>query len=98
MGPQGFWGSGENYYFCFRELGSTCNYFWGAREQAYNFGDIGSFAKKKKIGKASILFDFLKILLLLGASPYADPLVNSKCIYFCTYMLIKIDLIEKYGN
>ena len=28
--------------------GSTGNYFRGAREQAHNFGDIGSLAKKKK--------------------------------------------------
>ena len=30
----------------FMELGSTGNYFRGAREQAHNFGDIGSLAKK----------------------------------------------------
>ena len=29
----------------FRELESTGNYFRGAREQAHNFGDIGSLAK-----------------------------------------------------
>ena len=54
----------------FRELGSTGNYFRGARKQANNFRDIGSLAnkqKKKKKGKASILFVFfLKNLLLLG--------------------------------
>ena len=32
----------------FRELGSTCNYLRGAREQAHNFGDLGSLAKKEK--------------------------------------------------
>ena len=32
----------------FRELGSTGNYFRGAREQANNFGDLGSLAKKQK--------------------------------------------------
>ena len=55
------------------ELRSTGNYFKGAREQAHNFGDIGSLAKKqkKKKGKSSNLFDFLKKILLL---------VNSKCI------------------
>ena len=42
-GPQGFWGSGENGY-----LFSTGNYFRGAREQAHNFGDLGSLAKKQK--------------------------------------------------
>ena len=61
--PQGFWGS-----FIFRDLGSTGNYFRGAGEQAHSFGDLGSPAKKQKKnkGKASILFDFLKFLLLLG--------------------------------
>ena len=45
--------------FIFRELGSTCNYFRGSREQAHNLGDLGSPAKKQKNkGKASILFNF----------------------------------------
>ena len=30
--------------FIFRELGSTGNYFRGSREQAHNFGDLGSLA------------------------------------------------------
>ena len=52
----------------FRDLGGTGNYFRGAGEQAHSFGDLGSPAKKQKKnnGKASILFDFLKFLLLLG--------------------------------
>ena len=42
-------------------MGSIGNYLRGAREQANNFGDLGSLAKKqKKKGKAFILFDFLK--------------------------------------
>ena len=48
-GPPGvleIWGE---WLFIFRELGSTGYYFRGAREQAYNFGDIGSLAKKQKI-------------------------------------------------
>ena len=45
-GPLGFGGSGENGFF--RELGSTGNYFRGDREQALNFGDLGSLAKKLK--------------------------------------------------
>ena len=44
-GPQGIWGE---WLFIFRELGSTGNYLRGAREQAHNFGDIGSLAKKQK--------------------------------------------------
>ena len=64
MGPPGVLGIWGEWLFIFRELGSTGNYFRGAREQAHNFGDIGSRAKKqkkKKKKKASILFDFLKI-------------------------------------
>ena len=52
MGPRGLgiWGG---WLFIFRELGSTGNYFRGAREQANNFGDIGSLAKKQiKIRKS----------------------------------------------
>ena len=45
-GVLGIWGE---WLFIFRELGSTGNYFRGAREQAHNFGDIGSLAKKQKI-------------------------------------------------
>ena len=44
-GVLGIWGE---WLFIFRELGSTGNYFRGAREQAHNFGDIGSLAKKAK--------------------------------------------------
>ena len=42
-GVLGIWGEG---LFIFRELGSTANYFRGAGEQAYTFGDLGSTAKK----------------------------------------------------
>ena len=74
MGPPGVLGIWGEWLFIFRELGSTGNYFRGAREQAHNFGDIGSLAKKqkkkkkkkkKKIGKASILCDFFFKFLLL---------------------------------
>ena len=48
MGPPGvLWIWGE-WLLIFRELGSTSNYFRGAREQAHNFGDLGSLAKKRK--------------------------------------------------
>ena len=47
-GPQGFWGSGENGYLFSGSWGSTGNYFRGSREQAHNFGDLGSLAKKQK--------------------------------------------------
>ena len=47
-GPPGVWGIWGEWIFIFRELGSTCNYFRGAREQAHNLGGLGSLAKKAK--------------------------------------------------
>ena len=47
-GPPGVLGILGEWLFIFRELRSTGNYLRGAREQAHNFGDIGSLAKKKK--------------------------------------------------
>ena len=74
-GPPGVLGIWVEWLFIFRELGSTCNYFRGARKQAHNFGDLGSLVKKPK-RKSPILFDLKKNLLLLvgggGASP-PDP-------------------------
>ena len=46
MGPPGVLGIWGEWLFIFSELGSTGNYFRGSREQAYNFGDLGSPAKK----------------------------------------------------
>ena len=54
LGPPGVLGILGEWLFIFRELGSTGNYFRGSREQAHIFG-------QKNKGKASILFDFLKI-------------------------------------
>ena len=71
MGPRalGIWGE---WLFIYRELGSTRNYFREAREQAHNFGDFGSLAKKQnKLGKASTLFDFF--LQISSASGEASP-------------------------
>ena len=48
LGPPGVLGIWGEWLFIFRELGSTRNYSRGAREQAHNFGDIGSLAKKQK--------------------------------------------------
>ena len=44
IGPPGALGIWGECLFIFRELGSTGIYFRGAREQAHNFGDIGSLA------------------------------------------------------
>ena len=49
LGVLGIWGE---WLFIFRELGSTCNCFRGAREQAHSFGDLGS----KKIRKSLHFF------------------------------------------
>ena len=53
-GPPGVLGIWGEWLIIFRELGSTGNYFRGAREQAHNFGDLGNLAK----GKASIFVSF----------------------------------------
>ena len=55
-GVLGIWGE---WLFIFRELGSTGNYFRGAREQAHNFGDIGSLAKKQNKNKEKLPFCFI---------------------------------------
>ena len=56
MGAPGFFGIWGEWLFIFRELGSTGNYFRGAREQAHSFGDLGSPAKKKKKIRKSLHF------------------------------------------
>ena len=57
LGPPGVLGIWGEWLFIFRELGSTGNYFRGAREQAHNFGDIGGLAKKaQKINKEKPAF------------------------------------------
>ena len=89
-GVLGIWGEWQ---FISKELRSTGNYFRGAREQACNFGDYGALPKSKKDKeKPPFCSIFYKFLLL------QTPLVNSKCIYFRTTMLIYIDQREKYGN
>ena len=63
-GPPGVLGIWREWLFIFREMGSTGNYFRGAREQANNFGDIGNLAKKakkkKKIRKSLHFVCFFK--------------------------------------
>ena len=67
MGPPGVLGILGEWLFIYRELGSTGNYFKGAREQAHNFGDIGSLAKMhKNKKKPPFCLIFQKILLLMG--------------------------------
>ena len=48
FGPPGVLGIWGEWLFIFKELGSTGNYFRGAREQAQNFGDKKKQKKKKK--------------------------------------------------
>ena len=99
MGPPGvlgIWGEG---LFIFRELGSTANYFRGAGEQAYTFGDLGSTAKKvKKKNQASILSDSLKCRWLLGAIAPKPPYINVfsfQFIYISFQENIKYDCMGK---
>ena len=63
LGPPGVLGTWGEWPFIFREPGSTGKYFRGAREQAHDFGDIGSLAKKPKKNKEKPPFCliFLKI-------------------------------------
>ena len=88
MGPQGVLGIWGEWLFIFRELGSTGNYFRGAREQAHNFGDLGSLAKKQKKIRKSLHFLKKNSSATGGLAPQT-PLVTSKC-----NMLIKVDLGE----
>ena len=48
--PRGFGDLGRMAFY-FQGAGSNGNYLRGAREQAHNFGDLGSLAKKQKINK-----------------------------------------------
>ena len=86
MGPPGFLGIWGEWLFIIRELGSTGNYFRGSREQAHIFGDLGSPAKKQKNkGKASILFDFLKVSSASGGqAPQTHP-PSDCCFYPVSY-------------
>ena len=67
-------------------------FFRGAREQAHNFGDIGSLPKSKKIKeKPPFCLIFFKISSASGGGLATQtPLVNSKSSTFHTNMLIKI--------
>ena len=56
IAPSGVLGICGEWLFIFRELGSTGYYFRGDGEQAHNFGDIGSLAKKEKKTRKSLHF------------------------------------------
>ena len=66
LGPPRVLGIWEEWPFIFRELESTGYFFRGAREQAHNFWDIGSLAKKQKQNKEkpSFCLIFKKIFCL----------------------------------
>ena len=59
----GFGDLGE-WLFIFRELGSIGNYFRGDREQAHNFGDLGSLAIKQKKEKPPFCLIFKNFFCL----------------------------------
>ena len=56
VGPPGVLGIWGEWLFIFRELGSTGNNFRGAREQANNFGDLGSCQKNKEKPPFCLIF------------------------------------------
>ena len=56
LGPPGVLRISGEWLFTFRELGSTSNFFRGAREQAHNFRDLGSLVKKQKKLRKSLHF------------------------------------------
>ena len=75
MGPQGFWGSGENGYLFSGIWGALVIILGELGSKLIILGIFGALPKRKRNrGKASILFDFLKFLLLLGGLPPRLPL------------------------
>ena len=50
LGPPGVLGILGEWLFIFRELGSTGNYFRGAKEQADNFGGFLDISAPNKLG------------------------------------------------
>ena len=61
FGPQGFCGSGENGYLFSGSWGALVIILGELGSKLIIFGIKGALPKSKKKGKASILFDFLKI-------------------------------------
>ena len=92
MGPPGVFGIWGEWLFIFRELGSTSNYFREAREQADNFGGIGSLAKKQKNKeKPPFCLIFLKISSASGGLAPQTPLESLNVFIFilmCSSTLI----------
>ena len=77
-GPQGFWGSGENGYLFSGSWGALVIISGDLGSKLLFFGDLGSPAKKQKNkGKASNLFEFLKI-----SSPSSPQTPPSKCCFY----------------
>ena len=79
------------------ELGSTGNYLRGGREQAHNFGDLGSPAKKQK-NKEKPPFCLIFFKKSSASGGLENPLVNYRMSLFRTNILIYIDRREKYGD
>ena len=88
-GPHGFWGSGENGYLFSGSWGALVIIPGDLGSKLIILGIKGALPKSKRNkGKASILFDFLKI------SSAQTPLLNAVFIPFRTNMLIYIYLRE----
>ena len=69
-------------------------FFWGFREPYQK----AKKKKKKNKEKPPFCLNFLKISSASAGLAPQTPLVDSKCIYFRTTMLIYIDLSHKYGK
>ena len=109
VGPQGFWGSGENSYFFSVSWGGggggTGNYFMGYREQAHSFADLGSPAKKSKIILKNLTFKekytFCLIKKPSSASsvlprPHTHPLIKCNYLFTCTSGLVEENNMTNY--
>ena len=92
MGPQGFWGSGENGYLFSGSWGALVIILGELGSKLMILEIKGALPKSKK-NKEKPPFFFFNFFCFGGLAPQT-PLVTSKCIYFCTNMLIMVDLGE----
>ena len=90
LGPQGFWGSGENGYLFSGSLGALVIISGDIGSKLIVLGIYGALPKSKKIKeKSPFCLSFLKISSASwGLTPRPVPLLNAVCIPFRTNMLI----------
>ena len=90
----GSWGEG---LFIFRELGSTGDYFRGAGEQAYTFGDYVGTAEKVKKKKSGIWGD--QIIIFRDQGSTDPPVGASELLSFVfiqdqLFILIRVERVQ----